>query len=56
MEIVEYDIVSSDNCSKLRDYVNRYIKNGWVPHGGVSIGVHENRDKIYLQAIVKYKK
>lgn len=55
-EIKDYRIETSNNPSDLRTTINSYINDGWVPFGGVSVAIYENRDKIFAQAMVKYKK
>jgi hypothetical protein len=55
-EIIDYQIVQSDNIGDCEDRVRQYMKSGWSPIGGISIAVHENRNKLICQSIVKYKK
>lgn len=54
-EIKEYRIETSNNPSDLRTTINSYIIDGWTPYGGVSVAIYENRDRIFAQAMVKYK-
>lgn len=55
-EIKEYRIETSDNPSDLQRLIKCYINDGWLPFGGVGVAIYENRDKIFAQAMVKYKK
>jgi len=53
----EYIILESFNSVELVKKVNEYIKMGWEPIGGVSLGVYENDEAydncIYAQAMYK---
>lgn len=46
-----------ETCSELETHINRYIKLGWKPIGGIGIK-HSNplNDTIFYQAIVKTNK
>ena len=53
-EIVEYNLIKNDDANDeagFIDKVNRHIKNGWQPLGGLSF---RNRLKA-VQAMVKYR-
>ena len=54
-EIKEYRIETSNNPSDLRTTIDSYINDGRAPFGGVSVAIYENRDRIFAQAMVKYK-
>lgn len=49
--IIEYKILISPMFHSLEDDVNKYIRNGWQPIGGVSSVLNYS----YMQAMVKYK-
>lgn len=52
-KIIEYHIVENSNTFQLSKIVNKLIKNGWQPYGGVSFtGQPEGH---YIQAMVKYE-
>lgn len=46
--IEKYEILEERESWKLSENVNRYIKNGWIPQGGIMF----NGNKIY-QVMVK---
>ena len=50
-KITEYEILISTSYHDLQDEVNKYLRNGWQPIGGVSSVVNYS----YMQAMVKYK-
>lgn len=49
--IIEYKILISPSFYTLQDDVNKEIRNGWEPFGGVGSVVNYS----YMQAMVKYK-
>ncbi len=58
--IVDYRVLSFSEARKLESTVMKYIKDGWVPLGGLAFtAVGESKwqigQKQYLQAIVKYE-
>ena len=44
----KYKIIAEDSKAALEIYINEYIKNGWVPTGGVT-----KKGNLLYQAIVK---
>jgi hypothetical protein len=50
-QIIEYKILISPSFYSLQDDVNKGIRNGWQPIGGVCGSLNHN----YIQAVVKYK-
>ena len=53
----KYKILSGKTQAYLDEEVNRYIKNGWHPLGGVSaaaFGISPVAGNQYIQAVVKY--
>lgn len=50
-KITEYKILISVSYHDLQDEVNKYVRNGWQPIGGVSSVVNFS----YMQTMVKYK-
>jgi hypothetical protein len=49
---MEYIILTDSYISRLESDVNKYIKDGWSPQGGVSISMTES-DHFCAQAMVK---
>ena len=33
--IIEYSVIYADGCETLQELVNKAIKNGWQPLGGI---------------------
>lgn len=50
-QLIEYKILVSPSFYTLQDDVNKEIRNGWQPLGGVSSVVNYS----YIQAMVKYR-
>jgi hypothetical protein len=50
-KIIEYKILISTSFHDLQDEVNKYIRNGWQPQGGLS----SFNNYSFMQAMVKYK-
>jgi len=50
MKIEKYEILSAINKTDLSETVNKWIKMGWCPFGGVS----SDGNRLY-QAMVKYE-
>jgi len=51
-EIVAYAILQCTDTFDLQSSVNKHIKLGWVPRGGIAIGSGKVK---YFQAMVKYE-
>ena len=59
MKIITYTIVKADKHFELTDAVHDYMRDGWVPFGGASVGGagRSSSDNIYfIQSMVKYAK
>jgi len=52
MKIIDYEIVRHTYALNLTIEVDKFIKDGWVPQGGVTFC---SRDSEYAQAMVKYE-
>ena len=50
-KIVDYMVAVEDNFGTIQDKVNRLIKEGWQPLGGISSSYRNNDE----QAMVKYE-
>lgn len=50
---MEYIIVSDDSRTELANRVNKWIKEGWLPQGGVSFTVYGGYKETWAQAMVK---
>jgi hypothetical protein len=53
---MEYIVLRDAEIEGLESDVNRYIKEGWLPQGGVSVSMAACDDDIYyvaVQAMVK---
>lgn len=51
---MDYSILQASDCQSLENNVKRYIRNGWVPCGGVStyaVGYSSH----FVQAMMKTK-
>lgn len=46
--VTDYCILTSTTLLILQGYVNDFIKQGWIPQGGISVG----KDN-YFQAMIK---
>lgn len=55
MKIIEYDTATSLSEETLRQFINKKIKEGWQPLGGISVAVSPEDTELYSQALVKYK-
>lgn len=56
VKIISYRLLSSSTASHLADTVNEFIKDGWVPHGGVAYGPETDACNVwYVQAMVIYE-
>ena len=54
--ITQYKVLSSDNLQELQSLVNKELKQGWQPLGGISTGAESDGDClsiIYMQSMVK---
>ena len=60
--ITQYYIVYADHMDDLEEIVNKKLKEGWEPQGGIAVAVtkapvtpesKDNRWYTYLQAVVK---
>jgi hypothetical protein len=51
-KIIEYNVIEANHLFKLGMLVNKLIKNGWQPLGGVSYTDQPSWN--YIQAMVKY--
>jgi len=56
MKIIEYDTATSDSEQTLKEFINKKIKNGWQPLGGIAIAISPEDHDVYSQALVKYEK
>ncbi|HVX83641.1 MAG TPA: hypothetical protein VH253_02380 [Phycisphaerae bacterium] len=52
---MEYHIISNQALYLLETAVNKHIKDGWEPQGGVCVGISNNA-LVYFQAVVRHKK
>jgi hypothetical protein len=52
---MEYHILLNQSLYLLETAVNKYIKDGWIPQGGLSVGMSNNALQ-YFQAIVRHKR
>ena len=50
--ITHYLLLTRDRADELDKLVNKFIEEGWQPHGGVSVTFYE-RGSGYAQAMVK---
>lgn len=50
----DYKVVQARNPTSLEEEVQRFIKNGWKPIGGVAVCELYGKSQ-YLQALVKEK-
>ena len=50
--MAKYIILSADSASSLENKVKRYIQDGYIPQGGVSVIFSDNSSTTYLQDIV----
>jgi hypothetical protein len=50
-KVIKYEILISVSYHDLQDEVNKYIRNGWQPIGGMSAVLNHS----FMQAMVKYK-
>lgn len=50
----DYRVVEARNPTSLKEEVQRFIKNGWKPIGGVAVCELYGKSQ-YLQALVKEK-
>jgi len=48
----EYTVVESGNMGRLVENVNRMLRDGWRPQGGIS-GLYNLSGYYYLQAMVR---
>lgn len=53
-KIVDYTILGSQTAVDLKKEVIKYLNNGWVPLGGVSVLPREYDQDRYFQSMVKY--
>jgi hypothetical protein len=51
-KISEYDICSASTSTQLVEFINDWIKLGWLPIGGI---MYDKKTDLYRQAIVKEK-
>lgn len=54
MEIEDYCVLWEKNLGTLESRIQYYIKNGWVPQGGIAILPTAYTDRFY-QAMIKPK-
>jgi len=53
---MEYSVIKESELENLIDDVNKAIKEGWRPQGGVSVGTFRDSDntyKHYAQAMIR---
>lgn len=56
---MEYKIIIEESPQDLEEQVNKYLADGWILQGGISISRSQNRvsggfdDLVYAQAMVK---
>ena len=54
---MEYAIVDAKSASILVEIINRQMKEGWRPQGGVSVSIshdaHGGSYQVYAQAMIK---
>ncbi len=48
--MTQYKILSSDSAIELGHIVERYMKTGWLPQGGVA---YDTNRREFIQAMVK---
>lgn len=51
----EYHIVMNQALYLLEVAVNKYIRDGWMPQGGLTVGISNNQMQ-YFQALIRHKK
>lgn len=49
---MEYILIGADDEAKLEDEVNKAIKKGWEPQGGIAAATEEGRI-FFFQAMVR---
>ncbi len=52
--ITKYITFGTSDLYEMDDAVNKAIKEGWQPFGGVSVGFNRDNKKYFVQAMVKY--
>ena len=52
---MEYHLMMNQSLYLLETAVNRHIREGWEPQGGLTIGVSNNAMN-YFQAMIRRKK
>jgi len=50
---MEYRILEGRWSSDLEDKVNRLIKDGWIPKGGVAVTLDEYDSETFYQVMIK---
>ena len=50
---MEYKIIEDTSKIRFEESVNKYIKSGWIPVGGVAIKTSEYGNVYYCQAMIK---
>ena len=46
--MLEYDIIETDQFEFLIELVNKRIKEGWLPQGGINIAWYGSQDRDHL--------
>jgi len=54
--IMEYHVICVHLLKDLPEEVNKAIKEGWRPQGGVCCHLDRDRDSIWAQAMIKESK
>jgi hypothetical protein len=56
VKIIDYKLIGASTVDSLAAKVNEFIKDGWVPLGGVAYGPETDACRVwYVQAMVKYE-
>jgi hypothetical protein len=57
MQIQRYEVVYANSEQAFVEQINKMIKEGWQPTGGVSVNFQARTEQvIYHQAMVEYKR
>ena len=55
MKQTEYRVIVKENSHDLIVDINKFLKEGWVCQGGISLSLDSYGSFIYAQAIIKTK-
>jgi hypothetical protein len=51
-ELLQYKVVINQSLMLLESSVNKYLKDGWEPSGGMTVGM-QNLAMVYFQALIR---